>query len=107
MPCYCDIPDSKDQEEIQNRCKTNMYFDVQSLMTKEQIEKSKELGISKFPGHSTHEINERLCKLCSILDSSQMDKIPAIYYQTDWKHKTLNDWYIQHCKDDLIIKKST
>jgi hypothetical protein len=36
MPCYCDTPDEKDQETIESRCKTKMYFDAQYSLTREQ-----------------------------------------------------------------------
>lgn len=98
MPCYCDTPDKSNQAEIERRCKVRMYFDVQTLMTKEQIKKSQELKISKFP---LLDENTALCELCSILNKEQMEEIVAYEYQIEWKHKTLYDWYIQHCKDDL------
>jgi hypothetical protein len=82
-----------------------MYFYVQGLMTEDQLKKAQEMKVSKFPGFSAMEINERLCALCSILDKEQMEKIPAFYYQIKWKHKTLYDWYIQHCKDDIAHNK--
>lgn len=98
MPCYCDIPDAEDQVEIERRCKVNMYFDVQSLMTKEQVKKSNEMEISMFP---LPDVNTALCQLCSILDKDQMEKISAYWNDIKWPHKTLYDWYVQHCKDDL------
>ena len=49
MPCYCDIPDEEDKIKIEDRCKTRMYFDVQSLMTSTQVHKSNEMHISQFP----------------------------------------------------------
>lgn len=99
MPCYCDIPDEDDQVEIERRCKERMYFDVQHVMTEEQIQKSQQMNISMFP---LPDINTALCKLCSILDKDQLEKISAFQFQIKWKHKTLYDWYLQHCKDDII-----
>jgi hypothetical protein len=99
MPCYCDSPDDNDQSEIERRGKVRMYFDVQDLMTKEQIEKSQQAKISMFP---LPDVNTALCKLCSLLDPEQMKRITAYYWQIKWPHKTLHDWYVQHCKDDLM-----
>lgn len=97
MPCYCDMPDGTDQAEIERRCKERMYFDVQNLMTKEQIQKANELKIGMFP---MPDVNTALCKLCSILEKEQMELICARYYQIKWLHVTLYDWYTQHIKDD-------
>ena len=97
MPCYCDTPDEENQVEIENRCKTNMYFDSQTLLTKEQVKECNEKGIKKFP---MEDINKQLCQICKILTKEQMDKISAHYYQIKWSHKTLYDWHLQHCIDD-------
>ena len=97
MPCYCDTPDEKDQKEIERRCKARMYFDVQSLMTNEQIKLSHEMKMSAVP---IPDENTALCKLCSILTKEQMEKIDAYYYQIKWEHKTLYDWYVKHKSDD-------
>lgn len=99
MPCYCDSPEENDQKEIEKRCKARMYFDVQDLMTDEQIKKSHELKIGKFP---LPDVNTALCKLCSILNKEQMEQIKAYYWQIKWEHKTLYDWYVKHCQDDKI-----
>lgn len=100
MPCYYDTPDSKNQAEIENRCKVRMYFDVQGLMTDAQIEKCKEMKISAFPGFSYEEASECLCKLCSILEAEQLSEMDAYQWNIQWKHKTLLDWYISHIEDD-------
>lgn len=100
MPCYCDSPDSENQQEIQSRCKTNMYFDACSLLTREQIKKSTEIGLSFTPGFSHGEINENLCKLCSIMTKEQMVQISAYYWNIKWDYHNLLGWYIQHMKDD-------
>jgi hypothetical protein len=97
MPCYCDIPEEDDQVEIERRAKERMYFDVQSFMTKKQVMKSHKLKISMFP---LPDVNTALCKLCCILDKKTMEKVSAYQYQIKWSHKTLWDWYVQHCKDD-------
>lgn len=95
MPCYCDIPDNKDQAEIERRCKAKMYFDGCLTLTKEQIEKN-EIKLLPFPDENT-----ALCNLCKILKKEQMEKVSAYYYQIKWDHKTLYDWYLQHLKDDM------
>lgn len=97
MPCYEDIPDEENQIEKERRCKVRMYFDVQALMTDDQIKKSKELGINAFP---LPDENSALCKLCSILTKEQMEKVTAFYFQIKWGHKTLYDWYLKHTEDD-------
>jgi len=102
MPCYCDIPDEEDQVEIERRAKIRMYFDTQELLTKEQIEECHKNNIGKFP---MEDVNEKLCKLCKILTNEQMSKISAYQYMIKWKHKTLYDWHIQHCKDDEKANK--
>ena len=101
MPCYCDIPDSTDQEEIERRCKERMYFDVQSLMTKEQIKESQDKGIGLLP---LPDVNTALCKLCSILTKEQLEQISAYQWQIKWPHKTLYDWYVKHIEDDKTIE---
>lgn len=98
MPCYCDTPDEDNQIEIERRCKERMYFDAQSLLDQKQVEKCIKENIKLFP---IGEINEHLCKICQILTKEQMEKIIAFYYQIKWKHKTLYNWYLQHCKDDI------
>lgn len=102
MPCYCDIPEETDQIEIERRCKVNMYFDVQLLMTPDQRKIAEENKISQFP---LPDVNSALCKLCNILKKEQMEQVPAYYYQIKWTHKKLYDWYIQHCKDDKEFNK--
>jgi hypothetical protein len=99
MACYCSTPDSDDQVEIERRCKVRMYFDVQEVMTVQQIDKSIEMKISKFPLDNE---NTRLCQLCSILDKETMEKVSAWCYDIKWEYETLYDWYIQHCKDDNL-----
>lgn len=47
--------------------------------------------------------NQLICKICKILTKEQMESILAIYFLIKWKHKTLYDWHIQHCKDDLEL----
>lgn len=101
MPCYCDTPDSDDQVEIERRCKENMYFDACSLLTKEQAQECERRGVKAFPGS----FNEGLCKLCKVLTELQMKSVVAYYFQIKWPHKTLYDWYIQHCKDDAHHSK--
>jgi hypothetical protein len=100
MPCYGDIPDESDQEEIERRCKIRMYFDAQGLLTKEQAQEKANLNV--FP---LENINEQLCKMCKILTKEQMKKISAYQYQIKWSHKTLYDWHVQHCKDDEEFNK--
>lgn len=97
MPCYCDIPDSNDQKEIERRCKERMYFDAQTLLTKEQIDECSKRNIKQFP---IGDVNEHLCKLCKVLTDEQMKKISAYQWQIKWNHKTLFDWHEQHKKDD-------
>ncbi len=97
MPCYCDIPDEKDQQTIERRCKVNMYFDAQANLTDAQVEECEKLGLKQFP---IGDINSLLCKMCTVLSDSQMKEISAYYYHIKWPHKTLYDWNIQHMKDD-------
>jgi hypothetical protein len=97
MPCYCDTPDDDDQIEIERRCKVNMYFDAQAILTHKQIEECDRRNLKQFP---MDDINNHLCKICQILTKQQMESILAIYFLIKWKHKTLYDWYVQHCKDD-------
>jgi Cdc6-like AAA superfamily ATPase len=97
MPCYCDTPDEKDQTEIERRCKVNMYFDAQSLLTREQACECEKLEIKQFP---IGDVNSHLCKLCKVLTKDQMSQVSAYYYQIKWEHKTLYDWYVKHCEDD-------
>ena len=101
MPCYCDSPDSEDQIEIQRRCKENMYFDSLYLLTSDQIEKANKMNLKKFPGFTAEEVNENLCKLCSIMTKEQMVEISAYYFNIKWKYKNLLGWYAQHLKDDI------
>jgi hypothetical protein len=98
MPCYCNIPDEEDQVEIERRCKENMYFDAQNLLTREQAVECEKRELKRFP---IGDINDHLCKLCQVLTKEQMETLPAYYYQIKWSHKTLYDWYLQHCKDDV------
>jgi hypothetical protein len=93
----CDIPDFNDQLQFELRCKNNMYHKAINSMTEEQIRKYNELNIRVFP---LPEPTISLCKLCSILDKEQMEKISAFFPEIEWKHKTLHDWYVQHCRDD-------
>lgn len=97
MPCYNDTPGEDDQLEIEKRCKIRMYFDVQSLMTDEQVAIANAKEISMFP---LPDENTALCKLCSILEKEQMEKITAYYFCIKWPHKTLYDWYMKHIEDD-------
>ena len=97
MPCYCDTPNEMDQIEIERRCKVNMYFDCQGLLTIEQSNKCEQQNIPITP---VPDVNTALCKICKILNEEQMKEISAYYFQIKWTHKTLYDWYIQHCKDD-------
>lgn len=97
MPCYCDIPDNDDQEEVERRCKERMYFDSQGLLTKEQVQECEKRHLKAFP---MGDINDHLCKLCKVLTEEQMKQIRAYQCQIKWSHKTLYDWHIQHCKDD-------
>lgn len=97
MPCYCDTPDSSDQKKIEKRAKERMYFDAQSLLTKEQAQECNKRGLKQFP---IGDVNEHLCKLCKVLKKEQMEQISAYYWMIEWKHKTLYDWHIQHCIDD-------
>lgn len=100
MPCYCDTPNEYDQTEIQKRCKTNMYFEAVNILNADNLTKAKSLGleISKFP---LPDPNTALCNICKVLTQEQMRSISACYYQIKWSHRTLRDWYKQHCKDDL------
>lgn len=97
MPCYCDIPYSNDQKEIEKRCKEKMYVDAQKILTKEQVIECEKNNLKKYP---FDKINEYLCKICKILTEDQMKKISAYYFQIEWDHKTLYDWHVKHCQDD-------
>ncbi len=97
MPCYCNIPDEKDQEEIERRCKVSMYFYAQRYLTIEQVRECEKQELKQFP---LDDENNHLCKLCKILTKEQMEEISAYWYQIKWKHETLYDWYVQHCIDD-------
>lgn len=107
MLCYCNIPDSKNQAEIEERCKTNMYFDAQQQLTRDQAIECGKRDLKQFP---MGDINDHLCKLCKVLTKEQMEHVAAYYYQIEWKHKTLYDWHLQHCVDDAahsaIIKEN-
>lgn len=98
MPCYCDTPDENDQAEIEKRAKERMYFDGISLLFEEQKNKCKQDKICFVP---LPDPNTALCNLCKILTQEQMQGVSAYYYQIKWPHKTLYDWYIKHCEDDL------
>lgn len=98
MPCYCDTPNSDDQVEIEKRCKVRMYFDSQELLTHEQIIECEKKGLKQFP---VGDVNEHLCKLCQVLNKEQMELIRAYYWNIKWNHKTLYDWHLQHCTDDI------
>lgn len=100
MPCYCDIPDECDQAEIQKRVKTRMYFDAISTLNSENLYKAKLLDI-KICQVPLPDPNTALCNICKVLIQEQMQRISAYYYQIKWEHRTLWDWYQQHCKDDL------
>lgn len=104
MPCYCDEPDESNQAEIERRCKENMYFDATAILNAENFKKAEELGIEikKFP---LPDANTALCNICKVLTEEQMKSILAYYYQIKWEHKTLLDWYKQHCKDDIEHNK--
>lgn len=102
MPCYCDTPDSENQAEIEKRCKRIMYFDLIEILTDEQKDIGTEKGIKFFP---QGDLNEHLCKICKIATREQMKEISAYYYDIEWPHKTLYDWHIQHCKDDINFNK--
>ena len=102
MPCYCDIPDENDQEEIERRCKVMMYLDAPLIMTKEQLQECERQELKLFP---FDHINDQLCKLCKIMSKEQMESIKAYYYEIKWSHKTLYDWHIQHCKDDMKLNE--
>lgn len=97
MPCYCDTPNSKDQAEIERRCKVGMYFAVQGLMSKKQIKKANEFNIGQFPGE---DVNQALCNICKLMTENQLKKVSAYYYEIKWPHKTLYDWYVTHVADD-------
>jgi hypothetical protein len=99
MPCYCDTPSKLDQAEIERRCKVNMYFEATGILTKENIDKADNLGlkISQFP---LPDPNTALCNICKILDEDQMKSIPAYYFNIEWNHKSLWDWYQKHLIDD-------
>ena len=97
MPCYCDIPDENDQAEIERRCKERMYFDSQRLLTREQARECEKRHLKAFP---MGDLNDHLCKICKVLTKEQMEQISAYYWLIKWKHKTLYDWHVQHCKDD-------
>jgi len=102
MPCYCDIPDSDDQQEIERRCKTNMYFAATASLTADQIEGN---FIKALP---LPDVNICLCIVCKILTAEQMKGISADYYDIKWPHDTLYDWYLQHIEDDknLALKET-
>lgn len=98
IPCYCDTPDKDDQITIQKRCRVRMYFDAVASLTKEQVIKIENTTkLSQFP---IGDCNECLCKLCQFLEEEQMKNISVFYYNIEWPHKTLYDWYVQHLKDD-------
>ena len=101
MPYYYDTPDEEDQVEIERRAKVRMYFDAQEFLTEKQIEECNKNNIMKFP--IAQSINKSLCNMCKILTENQMKKIYAYPYIIKWKHKTLYDWHIQHCKDDKVF----
>jgi hypothetical protein len=103
MPCYCDIPDEENQAEIEKRCKINMYFDAQYILTKEQVAECEKRGLKRFP---LDDVNDHLCKICKVLTEEQMKEIGAYYFQIKWPHKTLYDWYLKHIEDDNSNKKS-
>ena len=98
MPCYCDTPDSDDQVEIERRCKFNMYQNAIYSLTREQAQEAERLELKMFPIGNA---NEHLCKICKLLTKDQMQKVSAYYYDIKWPHKTLYDWHVQHCLDDL------
>lgn len=100
MPCYCDIPDESDQAEIQARCKVKMYFDAVNILNSNNLAKAKLLGV-KILSVPVPDANTALCNICKVLNQEQMQSIDAFYYQIKWSHKSLWDWYQQHCKDDL------
>jgi hypothetical protein len=102
MPCYCDTPDENNQAEIEKRCKTRMYFDVQELLTSEQFDECEKRNLKRFPMIN---INEQLCQLCKVITDEQMKKISAYHWQIKWSHKSLYDWHCQHCKDDEVFNK--
>lgn len=99
MPCYCHTPDEDDQIEIERRCKVNMYFEAVNMLNDSNLNKAEILGITikEFP---LPDPNTALCNICKVLDKKQMQEISAYYYQIKWNHKSLFDWYMQHCKDD-------
>ena len=99
MPCYYDTPGKSDQIEIQARCKKRMYFDATAILTNDNLEKADKIGIEicQFP---LPDPNTALCNICKVLSQEQMQTIDAYYYQIEWEHKSLWDWYQQHCKDD-------
>jgi hypothetical protein len=103
MPCYNDEPREDNQKEIERRCKVNMYFDAISLITKKQAIECEKRNLKQFP---LGNINEHLCKLCNVLNKDQMEQVLAYYYQIEWSHKTLYDWHIQHCADDIKFNEN-
>lgn len=104
MPCYCDIPDIGDQAEIERRCKERMYFDAQDVLTSLQLFECKMHDLKRFP---MSDLNDQLCKICKILTKEQMEKITAHHFEIAWNHKTLYDWHMQHCKDDIEHNKDS
>ncbi len=97
MACYCDSPESTDQKEIEKRCKERMYFDAQSLLTREQARECEKRNLKQFP---LGDINDHLCKLCKVLTEDQMKTISSDYWGIEWPHKNMNEWHIKHCQDD-------
>lgn len=87
----------EEQAEIERRCKLRMYFGCQAILTKEQMSSEKHKNLEMFPFDP---INTMLCTVCSIMTEEQMKNISAWHYNIKWTHRTLHDWYIQHCKDD-------
>lgn len=88
MPCYYDTPDSSNQKEIEKRAMIRMYFEASSLAA------SKREDIKMFP--HPDKPHERLCEVCKLLTAEEMKGISAHYYQIEWLHKTLLDWYAAH-----------
>lgn len=105
MPCYYDSPSNSDQVEIERRAKERMYFECQSVLTKDQAIECEKMDLRQFPRDAAH-LNESLCKICKVLTKEQMKTISAYYQQIEWPHKTLYDWHIRHCIDDDNLKKS-
>jgi len=100
MPCYCDTPEEEEQIEIERRCKERMYFDSKSLLSREQLQECARRAVNQFP---IGDVNDQLCKLCQVLTKEQMEKISAFYFNIEWDHKTLYDWYMKHIEDDKKI----